>query len=179
MDRLSFNRLLDRQFWLRLKRCNWIWMSRNIRNSQSTSNDTSELDGSILPAPGEAGLCDPLDIADFLNRAFQTSDLQIILQAFSSVVRAQNVLALAELTGLRREGLYRTFDGDNDPRFGRVFRLLAAMDIQLIVKALPPKPKPPRPKRGPPFQKKSGATVRKRAISSSSIFDQMKGRTPR
>jgi probable addiction module antidote protein len=130
-------------------------MIRNNRKSQAASNDTLALGPSILPAPGENGICNSPDIADFLNQAFQTSDLRVILQAIKSIVRAQNVLAVAELTGLRREGLYRTFNGDNDPQFSRVFRLLAAMDIQLIAKALPPKPKPIRPKRGAPFQKKS------------------------
>jgi len=98
----------------------------------------------------------PVAIADFLTRAFETNDLELIVAALGTVIRAHNVLAVAEAAGLRREGLYRTFTGSNDPQIGRILKLLAAMDVQLVVKALPPKPKPPRPKRGPPFRTKTG-----------------------
>jgi probable addiction module antidote protein len=98
----------------------------------------------------------PVAIADFLTRAFETNDLQSIVEALGTVIRAHNVVAVAQAAGLRREGLYRTFTGGNDPHIGRVLKLLAAMDVQLVVKALPPKPKPPRQKGGPPFRTKTG-----------------------
>jgi probable addiction module antidote protein len=102
----------------------------------------------------KADLQDPIAIADFLTQAFETNDLQLVLKSLWTIIMKQNVLALAEVSGLRREGLYRTFNANNDPRIGRIMKLLAAMDVQLIVKALPPSPKPPRPKRGPPFRNK-------------------------
>jgi|KBSMisStaDraftv2_1062788.scaffolds.fasta_scaffold1118476_1 probable addiction module antidote protein len=97
----------------------------------------------------------PVAIADFLTRAMETNNLEIIVTALGAVIRAQNVLAVSEAAGLRREGLYRTFSGNGDPRIGRLLKLFAALDVQLVVKALPRKPKPPRPKLGPPFRTKS------------------------
>jgi probable addiction module antidote protein len=109
---------------------------------------------SSQPKLVKSGLQDPVAIADFLTQAFETNDLQLVLKALRTTIRKQNVLALAETAGLRREGLYKTFDAKNDPRIGRIMKLLAAMDVQLIVKALPPKLKPPRPKRGRKFRSK-------------------------
>jgi probable addiction module antidote protein len=96
----------------------------------------------------------PIAIANFLTRALRTNDLELVVAALGSVIRAQNVLAVAEAAGLRREGLYRTFSGDGDPRIGRLLKLFAALDVQLVVRALPQTPKPARPKLGPPFRTK-------------------------
>jgi probable addiction module antidote protein len=104
----------------------------------------------------------PVAIADFLTRAFDTNDQQLILAALAKVIRAHNVLAVAEAAGLRREGLYKTFAHNSDPRIGRILKLFAVWDVQFVVKALPPKPKKPRPKRGPPFRNKGGTFAAKK-----------------
>jgi probable addiction module antidote protein len=92
----------------------------------------------------------PTAIADYLTEAFDKNDLGAVVLAINSVMRAQNVVALAKAAGLRRERLYKTFGGDVDPRLGRVMHLFAGLDVQLVVKPVTPKPKPPRPKLGRP-----------------------------
>jgi probable addiction module antidote protein len=92
----------------------------------------------------------PVAIAKHLDKAFATADLKIILEAINSAMRAQNVLALAEATGLRRDRLYKTFGGSINPQLGRVMELFAGLDVRLSVKPLSPKKKPPRPKLGRP-----------------------------
>ena len=92
----------------------------------------------------------PTAIADYLTEAFDKNDLGSVALAINSVMRAQNVVALAKATGLRRDRLYKTFGGDVDPRLGRVMELFAGLDVQLVVKPVTPKPKPPRPKLGRP-----------------------------
>jgi probable addiction module antidote protein len=96
----------------------------------------------------------PAAISKHLDKAFATNDLRIILEAINSAMRAQNVLALAESAGLRRDRLYKTFGGDVNPQLGRVMELFAGLDVRLAVKALPPKQKPPRPKLGRPPTRK-------------------------
>ena len=93
----------------------------------------------------------PAAIADYLNDAFQTEDLDGVLLAINTVMRAQNVVQLAAATGLRRDRLYGTFGGGVNPQLGRVMELFAGMDVQLSVKAVPGRPKPPRPKLGRPL----------------------------
>ena len=92
----------------------------------------------------------PAAISKHLDKAFATNDLRIILEAINSAMRAQNVLALAESAGLRRDRLYKTFGGDVNPQLGRVMELFAGLDVRLAVQPLPAKQKPPRPKLGRP-----------------------------
>ena len=96
----------------------------------------------------------PYAIAAYLAEKFEENDREAILQAINKVMRAQNVQALARESGLRRDALYRTFAGDNDPFFSRVMALFDALGIRLTVKALPPKTIPERPKLGRPPKKR-------------------------
>ena len=92
----------------------------------------------------------PVAIAKHLDKAFATGDLKVVLEAINSAMRAQNVLALAEASGLRRDRLYKTFGGNVNPQLGRVMELFAGLDVRISVKPLPPKKKPSRPKLGRP-----------------------------
>jgi probable addiction module antidote protein len=92
----------------------------------------------------------PVAIAEYLTEALDTNDLGIVASALNSVMRAQNVVQLAANTGLRRDRLYKTFGGDVNPQLGRVMELLSGMDVQLVVKPLPPRTKAARPRLGRP-----------------------------
>jgi DNA-binding phage protein len=53
-------------------------------------------------------------------------------------MQAQNVKQLAEITGMRRDGLYKTFGSNKkDPQLSRVLSLFAGLDVRLVVKSLP------------------------------------------
>ena len=92
----------------------------------------------------------PTAIAEFLTVAFDTNDLKVVVEALGTAMRAQNVVALASPAGMIRVGLYRKFGGTVDPKLSNVIKLLVAMNVQLIVKPMPSKPKAPRPKVGRP-----------------------------
>src|ERR1700730_43030 len=57
-------------------------------------------------------------IAEYLNKAIASEDFAVLIRAIGMIIRAQNVFALSEETGLRRENLYRMFAGDRDPDLG-------------------------------------------------------------
>ena len=92
----------------------------------------------------------PTAISQYLTETLEKNDLDILLDAINSVMRAQNVVRLSKATGIRRRGLYKMFGGDVDPRFGRVLSLFSGLGVRLVVKPLPAKEKPPRPKLGRP-----------------------------
>ena len=101
----------------------------------------------------------PTEIARYLTETLATDDFSAVLQALSVVLRAQNVSALSRATGLRRDRLYVTFDGEVEPDFRRVLKLLEGLDVQLkVVPRENPKPKPPLPKLGRPRSPKLGDT---------------------
>jgi probable addiction module antidote protein len=94
----------------------------------------------------------PIAIAEYLTKAFEKSDLGGILDAIKFVMQAQNVKELAEVTAMRRDGLYKTFgSGKRDPQLSRVLKLFEGMDVRIVVKPLPARKKPPRPKLGRPL----------------------------
>jgi probable addiction module antidote protein len=93
----------------------------------------------------------PTAIAECLTKAFEKSDLGSILDAIKFVMKAQNVKELAEISGMRRDGLYKTFgSGKKDPQLSRILCLFEGMDVRIVVKPLPARAKPPRPKLGRP-----------------------------
>ena len=96
----------------------------------------------------------PTAIAGYLTEILMKNDLAVLVQAIGNVMRAQNVKALSEETGLRRENLYRMFAGDRDPKLGNTMKVLASLGVQLAVKPRTSiKVKPPRPKLGRPRSK--------------------------
>jgi probable addiction module antidote protein len=93
----------------------------------------------------------PALVAYFLNQAFETDDLPTILKALREALRAQNVSAISRATGLRRDRLYKTFDGDTAPDFGRILKVLEGLGVQLTVKERTVmRPQPPLPRLGRP-----------------------------
>jgi probable addiction module antidote protein len=107
--------------------------------------------------PKESLRDNPPAIAAYLTEIFEKNDLSGILDAIKFVMQSQNVKALAETTGMRRDGLYKTFDGRKDPQLSRILKLFEGLDVQIVVKPLPAKQRPPRPAFGrPPSSSKNG-----------------------
>ena len=97
---------------------------------------------------------DPAAIAEYLNTAIGNDDLAKFVKAIGAMMRAQNVVALSEETGLRRENLYRMFAGHRDPTLGNTMKVLASLGVQFAIQPRPwTKPKRPRPKLGRPKSK--------------------------
>ena len=72
--------------------------------------------------------------AEFLTRAFETSDLREIVKALESVLRAQeNVVAFARTASLDRQSLYRSFRQSRVPQFSMVLHFLNALGLRLVV----------------------------------------------
>ena len=94
----------------------------------------------------------PTAIAEYLTEVFEKSDFGAILDAIKFVMKAQNVTELSEITGMRRDGLYKTFgSGEKDPQLSRVLTLFDGLDVRIAIKPLRPRKKPPRPKLGRPI----------------------------
>jgi probable addiction module antidote protein len=88
----------------------------------------------------------PATIATYLSEILGENDLIDFVRAIDFILRAQNVIALSEETGLRRENLYRMFKGNSDPRLGNTLKVLTAFGLEFAVKCQAVKPKPPQPK---------------------------------
>ncbi len=76
----------------------------------------------------------PEAVCKLLNKALQTQAPETILSAIYQSLTAQNVAAVAREAGLRRDKLYRSMGGKVDPKFSRVIKLLAALNVRLVAR---------------------------------------------
>ena len=74
--------------------------------------------------------------ADYLNHAFETSDIAEICKAIGAVAHRNNISDIAKKAGIERSSLYRAFAGSpKHPNFKTVLSVLDAMGFQLHVTA--------------------------------------------
>jgi probable addiction module antidote protein len=91
----------------------------------------------------------PAAIAEYLNSALCTNVSADFVAAIGAIMRAQNVLALSEETGLNRENMYKMFAGHRDPKLGNTMKVLASLGVQFTIQPVFwAQPRPPRPKLG-------------------------------
>lgn len=69
-------------------------------------------------------------ILEYLQDAMQEGDKEF-MQALETVARAKGMTELAKRTGLSRESLYKTLNGETKPRFESIQKILAALNIKL------------------------------------------------
>ena len=72
-------------------------------------------------------------IIEYLIDALEENDPEFFARAVGDVARAKGMTAIAQETHLGRPSLYKALSGERDPRIGTVMKVLAALDIQLIV----------------------------------------------
>jgi probable addiction module antidote protein len=76
----------------------------------------------------------PKMIAKYLNVALASDDAAVIVKAIGDMLRAHGIARVSTKTGLRREGLYRSFKGHIVPGFDTVLKALLALDVRLVTK---------------------------------------------
>jgi probable addiction module antidote protein len=79
----------------------------------------------------------PQAIADYLSEAFETGDEKLIAAALGNVARAEGFAAVAEQTGLTRQGLYKSLSADGNPEFSTILKVMDALDLQLVAQPKP------------------------------------------
>jgi probable addiction module antidote protein len=76
----------------------------------------------------------PRESADYLNHAFETSDIAEICKAIGVITHRHNISDIAKKAGIERSSLYRAFAGSlRHPNFKTVLSVLDAMGFQLHV----------------------------------------------
>jgi probable addiction module antidote protein len=73
------------------------------------------------------------DIAERINRSFETRDITAIRNAIGESARLYSISDIAMAAGIQRTTVYRAFSGEQLPNFSTVLRVLDAMGFQLKV----------------------------------------------
>lgn len=78
----------------------------------------------------------PEDMAAYLDACIEESngDATFIAKALGDIARAQGMTKIANDTGLSRESLYRSLDGEHTPSFDTVLKVIKALGLQLHAK---------------------------------------------
>ena len=94
------------------------------------------------------------EIVDYINQAFETSDIGEICQAIGTVTHLHDISDIAKKSGIARVSVYRAFAGERHPNFKTVLSVLDAMGFRLQVTVR-------QGGRVRPARAKSGSYVRK------------------
>lgn len=78
----------------------------------------------------------PEMIAAYLTEALETDDAEFISLAIGTVARAKGMARVAGETGLSRESLYKSLNGQSKPEFDTVRKVLGALGVKLVAEPI-------------------------------------------
>lgn len=73
----------------------------------------------------------PEAIAEYVTAALETNDPSYIAKAIGTVARARGMSDIARESGLSRENLYRSLNGETKTELDTIIRVLNTLGIQL------------------------------------------------
>jgi probable addiction module antidote protein len=79
------------------------------------------------------------NIARHLSKAFASGNPKAAGRALGIVVRKKRLATIAKKARLRRETLYRSLSGEFSPALGTVMKLLAVLEMELVVRPCTPR----------------------------------------
>lgn len=80
----------------------------------------------------------PEEMAAYLDACIEEAngDAAFIAKALGDIARAQGMTKIAVETGLSRESLYRSLDGEHTPSFDTILKVIKALGLQLHAQVL-------------------------------------------
>lgn len=84
-----------------------------------------------FPFDAAEALDTPEAIAEYLTAALETNDPSYIAKAIGTVARARGMSDIARESGLSRENLYRSLNGETKAELDTIVRVLSALGIRL------------------------------------------------
>ena len=74
-----------------------------------------------------------VDIAAYLNAAFEDGDTSVVAAALGDVAPAKGMTQLSKETGITRDGLYKALSPAGNPSFDTVQKVVRAFGLHLNV----------------------------------------------
>ncbi len=78
-------------------------------------------------------LTDDKLIIYYLTDVLKDGDMDEILHAIKSVIKAKGISNISRLSGISRESLYKSFRDGAKPRFETILKVLNALGVKLSV----------------------------------------------
>lgn len=93
---------------------------------------TTKEDLDIMPFDTAMFLDNDEIIVSYLQDAMEEGDKEF-MKALETVARAKGMTELAKKTGLSRESLYKTLNGETKPRYESIQKILTALNLKLTL----------------------------------------------
>ena len=77
-----------------------------------------------------------VDIAAYLEAAFEEGDPSLIAAALGDIARAKGMAQIARDTGLGRESLYKALSSEGTPEFATIMKVVSALGLKLHATAI-------------------------------------------
>jgi probable addiction module antidote protein len=79
----------------------------------------------------------PEVVAEYLNEALQSGNVELIYKAIDNIARARGMTWIAREAGLSRENLYKALSGETSPEFATIMKVLGALGMQIVAQPKP------------------------------------------
>jgi probable addiction module antidote protein len=93
----------------------------------------------LIPFDPARYLRTPAEITAYLEVVFEDygHDYRTVVKALGDAARAQGMQKIAKVTGLSREGLYKSLSEEGNPSFETVLKVMGALGVKLKPEAIP------------------------------------------
>ena len=80
-------------------------------------------------------LLDEDELSRYLTEAYEDEDPAVFVVALGHAIKHKGVARVAEVAGLNRESLYKVINGQVQPKWHTIHRLMHALGVRLSVAA--------------------------------------------
>lgn len=75
------------------------------------------------------------ELSQYLTDAYEDADPAVFVVALGHAIKRKGVAKVADAAGLNRESLYKVINGQVQPKWDTIHRLMHALDVHLSVAA--------------------------------------------
>ena len=80
-------------------------------------------------------LLDEAELSQYLTDAYEDEDPAVFVIALGHAIKHKGVAEIAEAAGLNRESLYKVINGNVQPKWDTIHRLMHALGVHFLVAA--------------------------------------------
>jgi probable addiction module antidote protein len=75
------------------------------------------------------------ELSQYLTDAYEDDDPAVFVVALGHAIKHKGVAQIAEATGLNRESLYKVINGQVQPKWNTIHRLMHALGVHISIAA--------------------------------------------
>ena len=75
------------------------------------------------------------DVIEYLKVSLEEDTPEEFIRSMSNILKSRGYAKIAKKIGVSREGLYKSFSGETDPRFGTIFKAVDSLGFRFSLVA--------------------------------------------